>query len=350
MFLIRPNLTTTEIEKRVDDFTLFRYYCENFYKEDVKFKAEFRKDKNPSASITRYNGRLWYKDFGDPMQSKAYNIYEFIMRKYNLEFRDSLEKINTDFSLGLGTNKSNIAEIKYTPITKYENVREINDDYSTIKVRKIKLNKEHIKFWSQYKIKKWDIPAILNKHKIYPISHFWLINTPKITNKMYVVNDIGFTYDEFWHKGILLRKIYLPKKNGSLFFTNCNTLITQGYNQLPDKGNLLFVTSSKKDLVILDYMGYPAVAPSNENVFIPEHRFEELKLRFKNIVLFYDNDFEKEENWGKIFSEKYSEKYNIPYILLPDNTKKDPSDFIKHYGSKELKEVIYEKLKNVGIR
>lgn len=352
MFIIRPDLNTTEIERRIDDLSLFKYYTDNFRKVNTKFKSEFRRDKNPSASITEYNGKLWYKDFGDPLQTRAYNIYDFVMRKYNLNFIDALHKINSDFKLGLGTSKDKISPIIYqiTNNSKKYNNKNTNDLISTIRVRKIELNDEHIKFWNQYKIKKWDIPIMLNKHNIYPISHFWLQNTVNIKNKMYVVNDLGFTYDEFWHKGILLRKIYLPKKTGSMFFTNCNTLVTQGYEQLPEKGDLLFITSSKKDLVILDYLGYPAVAPSNENVFIPEYRYEELKDRFKNIVLFYDNDFDKDENWGKLFSEKYSKKYDIPYILLPDNSKKDPSDFIKHYGSKELNDVIHEKLKDVGIR
>jgi hypothetical protein len=50
-----------------------------------------------------------------------------------------------------------------------------------------------------------------------------------------------------------------------------------------------------------------------------------------------------------MFAEKYSQLHNIPYVMLPDNTEKDPSDFAKTFGGKELKIVIKQQLHNVGI-
>lgn len=348
MFFVRPDLTTEEIEKRVDDYTLFKYYCPNFKKINIKFGAEFRKDKDPSASITYYNHRLWYKDFGDPLQERAYNIYSFIMRKYSLSFIDSLKRINSDFNLGLGYNSSisEVATVKHQ-VSKQQIEKEEDEILSEISVKKIKMTDRHYRFWTQYDIPKEEVKKLLQFFKVYAISHFWLKNTPKIKDRMFVVNDIGFTYDEHWHGDIFLRKIYLPRRSGSVFYTNCNKLVTQGYEQLPKTGDLVFVTSSKKDLILLRYLGFYAVAPSNENVFIQEHIFEDLKKRFKRIVIFYDNDYEKKENWGVMFAKKHSEKYNIPYMVLPDNTGKDPSDFSKKYGSKELKQIIDKKLEYV---
>ena len=141
MFFVRPDLTTKEIEKRENDFSMFKMYCPNFKKIDVKFKSEFRKDRNPSASITEYNGRLWYKDFGDPLQDKAYNIYQFIMRKYSLSFVDTLFKINEDFNLGLGYNSKNkiIVPVKYN--IDYTIKEKQDNTVSKILVRKIKPEK-----------------------------------------------------------------------------------------------------------------------------------------------------------------------------------------------------------------
>jgi len=350
-FFIRPDLTTEEIEIRESDISLFRRYCSNFKKEGVKFKAEFRsKDPKPSATITSYQNRLWYKDFGDPDQEKSYNIYHFVMRKFNLNFIDCLRKINEDCNLGLGYNLNNsgIAPVKYE-VKKVLLEDNQPDIISELKVRKIQLTKKHLDFWIQYDISKWDVLALLKLFKVDPISHFWL-NTAKVNNRMFVVNSIGFNYDYFWHLGVLIRKVYLPRKNGSQFYTNCNTLVTQGYDQLPSTGDLVFVTSSMKDIIILRSIGLYAVAPSNENVFIPEHIFRDLKKRFKNVVIFYDNDFLKEKNWGEMFAQKHSKKYDIPYIMLPNNTEKDPSDFSKSFGKTDLKSVINEKLKYVSIK
>lgn len=348
MFYVRPDLNTIEIEKRVDDYSLFRNYCENFVREDVKFKSEFRKDKNPSASITLYKGRLWYKDFGDPTIPKALNIYGYIMYKYSIDFVDSLKKINNDFQLGLGYNINiDSAPVKYKVHKKEDNVSPEKDILSEIKVRRIKFEKKHIDYWHEYDINKKDIPDILTKFKTYPISHFW-IKKDNIEN-LYTINNIGFTYDYFWHLQTFLRKIYIPGTdlNASTFYTNCNTLITQGYDQLPKTGDLVFITSSMKDVILLDYIGFSAVAPSNENVFIQEHIFEDLKNRFKKIVILYDNDYHKPVNYGVMFAQKHSEKHNIPYIILPDGSGKDPSDFSKILGRKKLKEVITDKLQNV---
>lgn len=342
-FFIRPDLTTDEIEKRESDDSMFRRYCTHFRKENLKFKAEFRKDSNPSASIIRYNDRLWYKDFGDPHQEKSYNIYQFVMEKFNLSFFEALKKINDDFNLGLGYNANNVkaAPVKYE--IKKKRIEETKDEeISKLDVRKINWTEEHIKFWTQYDIPRWDLRVLVNLFKIDPISHFWL-NTPKINNRMFIVGDIGFTYDYDWHLGILKRKVYLPNKNGSSFFTNSNDVV-QGYEQLPEKGDLVFVTSSMKDIVILRACGFYAVAPSNENVFIPEHIFEDLKSRFKNVIIFYDNDFDKDQNWGILFAKKHSERYDIPYIVLPDNTEKDPSDFSKSFGRTKLTYTIKERL------
>lgn len=345
MFVVRPSLNSKEIERRLDDYNMFKYYCTNFKKVGVKFRAEFTTDRHPSACITSYKGKLWYKDFGDPRQDKAYNIYAFVMRKYNITFVETLNKINQDFNLNLGSSTGKVATIKYnnSSIIKYPDK---NDNLSVIRVKKTKLLPKHIHFYSKYGIKERDVPNLLKKFGVFPITHYWLQNTSRINNKMFVINGIGFDYDYYWYKNVYLRKIYLPRKTGSLFFTNCNTLITQGYKQLPKTGKLVFVTSSLKDAMILSYFGYPAVAPSNENVFIQEHIFEELKLRFKNVIIFYDNDYTKRENWGKLFAKKHSEKYNVPYIFLPDNTAKDPSDFSRKYGGRELKYIIDEKIKN----
>ena len=347
-FFIRPDLNINEIEQRENDYSLFHKYCKSFKKIKIKFRAEFRKDNHPSASINEYKGRLWYKDFGNPNQEKAYDIYQFIMKKFNLSFFETLKKINEDFNLGLGYNTNvKISPVKYK-IKTVSKIEKIDDIPSIIKIKKIKFTNKHINYWMQYDITKDKVLLLTKKYNISAISHFWL-TTSKLNNKMYVVNDIGFNYDYYWHLGVLLRKIYLPNQTKSRFFTNCNKLITQGYEQLPTTGNLVFITSSLKDVVILNNCGFDAVAPSNENIFIQEHIFEDLKNRFKKIVLYYDNDFNKSTNWGKKFAEKYSKKYNIPYITTPDNTEKDPSDFCKSFGKKELFTITKKELKNVSI-
>ncbi len=61
---------TTSIKKEtilnaISQEEIFKRYCPNFKKINVKFSSEVRDDPKPSCVIAPYNGVLWYKDFGD---------------------------------------------------------------------------------------------------------------------------------------------------------------------------------------------------------------------------------------------------------------------------------------------
>jgi hypothetical protein len=348
MFLVRPDLNTHEIEKRLNDYVLFKRYCLDFDSVNKKFSAEFRKDINPSAIIREYQGRLFYRDYGDPHQIKSYNIYNFIMHKYGLSFFETLKKINNDFKLGLAFSKEKV-EVSTVKYSSSKNKCH-KDNRSIIKVKKAKYSSDHLNYWESYKLSRPQIQNILTFFDVYPISHYWL-TTQKLDNKCFVMNSIAFTYDFGWFNNIFMRKIYQPLvKNNSRFIGNAVKDIVQGYNQLPKNGDFLFITSSLKDAIVLRLIGFYAIAPSSEGTFVNEKLFYfNLKKRFKKIVLFYNNDFDKKDNYGLIYSQRYSKQYEIPYIILPERGKeKDPSDFAKTYNLRELNYVIQNELKNVG--
>lgn len=51
------------------------------------------------------------------------------------------------------------------------------------------------------------------------------------------------------------------------------------------KGDILFITKSMKDVMCLHEMGIPAVSPSSESTFLPKDVLEQLKTRFKRIII-----------------------------------------------------------------
>ena len=70
--------------------------------------------------------------------------------------------------------------------------------------------------------------------------------------------------------------------------------------------------------------------------------FEKLKNRFKRVFVLYDNDFQSEENHGRIYGETLAEKFGLLRIEIPEQWKsKDPSDLVKNHGREVLREVIY---------
>ena len=60
---------------------------------------------------------------------------------------------------------------------------------------------------------------------------------------------------------------------------------------------------------------------------------EELKGRFKEVFVLYDNDFTKEVNYGRLDGEKLSQTFGLKQIEIPQMLMcKDISDLYKKYG------------------
>ena len=77
--------------------------------------------------------------------------------------------------------------------------------------------------------------------------------------------------------------------------------------------------------------------PNSENLFISDAVLEELKSRFENIVVFYDNDRPGLYNMAKIRREHPE----LVYVCIPKECgSKDISDFYKDHGRKETLNLI----------
>ena len=74
----------------------------------------------------------------------------------------------------------------------------------------------------------------------------------------------------------------------------------QGSKQLPKSGNFIIITKSLKDVMALWQFGIPAIAPNSENSFLSDIQYNKLKLKFKDIYLFYDNDLPGIKSANKI--------------------------------------------------
>ena len=55
-------------------------------------------------------------------------------------------------------------------------------------------------------------------------------------------------------------------------------------------GDYVVITKSLKDVMVLYEFNIPAIAPNSETLFISDKQLEKLKSKFKNIIVFYDND------------------------------------------------------------
>jgi hypothetical protein len=116
----------------------------------------------------------------------------------------------------------------------------------------------------------------------------------------------------------------------------------QGYNQLPNKGERLIITSSLKDVMCLNIAGYHSIALQSEMQIPEEKLISELENRFTTIDILYDNDFDKVSNPGQTMAAKICDLYGFKNICIPDKFKsKDPSDLVDKVGNlTELKNIL----------
>jgi hypothetical protein len=152
--------------------------------------------------------------------------------------------------------------------------------------------------------------------------------------------NLSFSYDYYWSNGVFRRKIYQPCSVDYKWRTNTDYTVVQNYPNIPKSGKTLFIQSSYKDCMVMEKLGFWAIAPNKEGSWFTDEYWAKIKERWKNIVIYWDNDFDKEDNPGLRYAQYYSELYKVPYVTNPDNTAKDISDFVKKYGLSEGKELI----------
>ena len=321
------HLHTNVILGKITEYDIFKYYCPSFIELRKKFKSELREDNSPTVSITPYNGRLLYKDFGH--LDHSFDCFNYVKYKYGCSFIGALRIIDCDFNLGLSSKKDAINFTMGYMAYRQDKTPKLTKSQIIIKKKKRLWNKKDAKFWSQYLISK----KILTMFAVEPISHFW-INSTRFTCK-----SISYAF-KFKNR----YKIYSPYDNENKWLSNTKKTDVQGYNQLPNNGERLIITSSLKDVMCLRSAGYFSIAMQSEMQFPEETLISELKTRFTQIDILYDNDFDKETNPGQTMAKKICDLYGFKNICIPDEFKsKDPSDLVNKVGNfHELKNILNE--------
>ena len=142
-------------------------------------------------------------------------------------------------------------------------------------------------------------------------------------------------------------KIYLPNRPTSKKFfqigeKNPNEIFA--WEHLPKSGKAIFLVGGEKDVMIMTHIvGYPAICANSENddSNITKQHIDDLKSRFAQVCIMYDND-----KTGKDYQQKLSNKYSIMPIDLPEiDNGKDLTDYVaKGYSVDDLRRMIENKI------
>ena len=257
------------------------------------------------------------------------------MEKYHCTYHNALKIIAKDFGYiqnaeitKTTTNKK--VDIKIQP--KFDGEKE-----TFIQVEIKDFSESELKWWNSFGITK----TTLHKYKIYSVK------TVFVNGNIYVQSTqhspiYGYYFGK---KGNIEQwRIYMPKRKEFRFIGNVPTKTLQGYKQLPESGKLLVITKSMKDVCLLSTLGIPAIAPNSETQFVTDKVLEELRDRFKNIVLLYDSDLTGVKFMNKIRKQHH----DLIVCMIPRKYKtKDISDFYQKYGKNETIKLIKESIKYI---
>lgn len=311
------NITLDWILSKVTEYDIYAKYIGQF-KVGMIYNSPFRKDKNPSFGIyySKRTKQLLFKDHGT---GECGNVIKFVsLFTGKTEYSDILSDIVD--KLNITNNTKLVSSKQYIPPTE-----------TVIGVVRQEFTDVDINYWKQFNIsintlKKFNVNSIK-----YYLCNGIVKGTYKRENPMYAYK----VYNNF--------KIYRPLADKyTKWRNNLTDYDIQGYEQLPQKGNILFITKSMKDVMCLHEMGYPAVSPSSESTFLPKDVLEQLKTRFKRIIILFDRDVA-----GVKRSRKLSRETGLEAMFINKKFKaKDISDAVKANNFEEIKNWLNETIKN----
>lgn len=311
------NITLDWILSKVTEYDIYAKYIGQF-KVGMIYNSPFRKDKNPSFGIyySKRTKQLLFKDHGT---GECGNVIKFVsLFTGKTEYSDILSDIVD--KLNITNNTKLVSSKQYIPPTE-----------TVIGVVRQEFTDVDINYWKQFNIsintlKKFNVNSIK-----YYLCNGIVKGTYKRENPMYAYK----VYNNF--------KIYRPLADKyTKWRNNLTDYDIQGYEQLPQKGDILFITKSMKDVMCLHEMGYPAVSPSSESTFLPKDVLEQLKTRFKRIIILFDRDVA-----GVKRSRKLSRETGLEAIFINKKFKaKDVSDAVKANSFEEIKNWLDETIKN----
>ena len=321
-FSFQPKITKELILSRFSEEQLMEYYLHIPVKKGL-FRSPLRRDKQPTCSFYRNkSGTLIFKDFATGQHLNIFDVVQYI---FKCNYFESLRIIANDFGIVRdNTLHKNPGKINLNPV-------KIKDkEISKIQIEIQEFTDNELKWWGKYGISK----DILKRFNVYSCKHVFL-NDQLFAKSQQHCPIFGYYGKKY--QGLELWRCYFPKRTSFRFITNWPSKKIQGYDQLPKKGKLLVITKSMKDSMCLYSCGITACAPNSENLFISDKVLDDLKNRFENIVVLYDNDRPGLYNMAKIRKEHPE----LTYVFIPKRYgSKDISDFYKDHGRKETLNLI----------
>ena len=338
-------LSKDEILKRTDNgLDVFKYYIPGQWRVGRNFHNPLYEDRKASCNIyfDRRSGAYRLKDFGNDDYSG--DCFDIVGKINGLicgnpkDFIEILKTINRDLYLGLNEGDySFVTPVQTKPVQRVEKPVQSEQPKQPEVPKKIKpysivqqsFSVKETAFWHEYGI----TPENLKNYKVFSLREFKSENSD---GKPFSFSSTA-AEPVFGYVGKRYVKIYRPFSDVRfLYGGNLGDNYCFGLEQLPAKGDTLFITGGEKDVLSLVSKGFHSICFNSETSIIPKSIIKKMSYRFKHIVLLYDTD-----KTGLDASEKHVMQLSdlgVKRLVLPlSGTKqeKDISDYFKLGNTRE---------------
>lgn len=316
---------------------IFKHFLgSKFSKVGKSFKSPFYQDSKASCYLyfDKKSNIYKFKDFGDSEYSG--DCFFFVSKIFGLSCDDRqdfiriLEIINNELGLCLEDNSQKISRVindNLGAVQTANTLPSIHDGFETAKTKLPIQTREFLEnelhFWADYGI----TIEILKRYNVTAIEKF--IGVGKDGREY----ELGSTFEQpmFGYNGRRHTKFYRPfSKLRFLYTGEVTENYVFGFDQLPIRGDVLFITGGEKDVLSLVAHGFHAICFNSETAHIPKNIIRGLGYRFKHITLLYDVDDTGKASMNKL--TKDLKDYQLKSLLLPlsgEKTQKDISDFFR---------------------
>ncbi len=334
-------LTLENILSGTTEWSIYSYYLGDSIDLKKSYRIPWREDNMPSMKLFKHRDssrtlQIWWRDV---TRDTSGDIINLVQRMYSLTFFEALVKINIDLNLNL-TYDERKYQVKASekPAVPLDYTVEVVDTKIGFQLNKYNgkhvFTKTDLKYWKERCITKED----LIREKIFSIAKVYANGSPIWS---YHKNNPIYLYS-YSYENVDYFKIYRPlmlNKKGK-WLSNLNDISTKaidGICDIPNAGEVLIITGSKKDKMVINKLGYPALGLQSESTFIDMELWNSMELhsRFRWIYSLFDND-----KTGFEMGKQFSETYGTMPIWLPQEYGKDIDEVIVHNGFNDAKIIL----------
>lgn len=296
-------------------------------------KNPFYNDTKPSLSIYYWNGKWWFKDFGDGTYSG--DVFDFAAFKYGI---DPI----AEEDLLLSTIIDAVESLDEATINSWVQPDILNRNNDFIKVsfngrKSAAFTPAEIAYWEQYGID----GATLDQNRVVALDSYSTLYDEDLYP---IVKERPAGKMWFAYKGDNYAKIYCPDPKAFWYagIKPINYTFGTPFDSYPEMQDII-LTGGEKDALALIAHGFNAITLNSETADLPvkiKKNLFDSRMRITSVL--YDSDAT-----GIRRSAELSKALKCPAVTLPQSLieqgGKDVADFFKLGGTAEqLKSVICE--------